>query len=44
MGYTVVVHTDYAKEENIESALDVISTIVSKALQRQVNESDKEDT
>ena len=34
----VFIHTDYAKEENIESALDTICTIVSKALQRQVNE------
>lgn len=39
----VFIHTDYAKEENIKSALDTISTIVSKALQRQVNESDKRD-
>lgn len=37
------IHTDYAKEENIESALDVISTIISKALQRQVNEDVNED-
>ena len=39
----VFIHTDYAKEENIESALDTISTIVSKALQRQVNKDDNED-
>lgn len=36
----VFIHTDYAKEEHIESALDAISTIVSKALQRQVNENE----
>lgn len=39
----VFVHTDYAKEENIESALDIISTIISKAIQRQVNEDANED-
>lgn len=42
MGYTVVVHTDYCKKENIESALDTISTIVSKALQRKVEVNDAE--
>lgn len=36
MGCTVIVHTDYCKKENIESALDTISTIVSKAMERQV--------
>lgn len=33
----VIIHTDFVKEENIESTLDIISTIISKAVQRQVN-------
>jgi hypothetical protein len=34
----VYIHTDYIKEENIESTLDEIATIISRALQRRVGD------